>query len=247
MGKSGNYYRYVVISDLHFGSSDSNPKKIMKFLKSMSFDSLILNGDIIDGWKIKRGARIRNKEVDCLKYFLDVSKEKEVIYLRGNHDDFLDHALPINLGNIKISSQHEISIETKRFLVIHGDIFDLISKELKWISKLGDIGYTILIKLNKLINRYREFRGKKYYSFSKAIKNRVKKAVNYISDFENNLAKLSKSRGFNGIICGHIHHPEIKEIDGIMYYNSGDWVESMSALVYSDKNGWEIVYYTEKE
>jgi UDP-2,3-diacylglucosamine pyrophosphatase LpxH len=153
--------------------------------------------------------------------------------------------LPINFGSIEIVNQYEIKIDDKKYYIIHGDIFDRITKELKWVAQLGDIGYTILIKLNKFVNKLRKWRGKSYYSFSKEIKHKVKKAVSYISDFEEKLAKLAKQKGCDGIMCGHIHHPEIKEIDGVMYYNSGDWVESMSALVYSDK--WELIEYTSNE
>ena len=236
-------YEYVILSDLHLGSSDSNPKKILKFLKSIKFDVLILNGDIIDGWKLKRGGKIKNKEIDLLKYFLDVSKEKKVIYVRGNHDDFLDYIVPIKLGDIEIVNNYLITINNKKYFIVHGDVFDKITKEFKWIALIGDIGYTILIKINKLVNKIREYFGLNYYSFSKEIKLKVKKAVNYISDYEDNLSSLAKQKNCEGIICGHIHNPEIKEINDIMYFNSGDWVESMSALVFSKKNGWEILYH----
>jgi len=206
------HYKYVILSDIHLGSTDSNPKKVEKFLKSISYDELILNGDIIDGWKIKRGGILRKKEIDLLKYFLKISKSKKITYLRGNHDDFLDHVIPIMLGDITVTDQYDIKIGDKSYYIIHGDIFDKITKELKWIAQIGDIGYTILIKINKLANRIRRLQNKPYYSFSKEIKVKVKKAVNYISDFENNLADLANSKGYDGIICGHIHHAEIKKI-----------------------------------
>ena len=204
-----------------------------------------LNGDIIDGWKIKRGSKIRNKEIELLKYLLKLSKTTNVIYLRGNHDDFLDHIIPIQFGEIVVKDQHIIIINEKKYFIIHGDIFDKITKEIKWVAQIGDIGYTILIKINKFVNKIRKIQGKEYYSFSKEIKHKVKKAVNYISNFEENLANLAKQKGCDAIMCGHIHHPEIKEINGIMYYNSGDWVESMSALAYSNENGWELIEYKE--
>lgn len=236
-------YKYLILSDLHLGSTDSNPKKILKFLKSIEYDTLILNGDIIDGWKLRRGGSIRKKEVEVLTYLLNVSKRKKVVYVRGNHDDFLDHMIPITLGDIEIVDNYEIEVNGKKIFITHGDVFDKITKELKWIAYIGDIGYTMLIKLNKIYNRIRNHFGYPYYSFSKEIKHKVKKAVSYISDFEESLAKLSKHRGYSGVICGHIHHPEIREIDGIMYYNSGDWVESMSALSYHELNGWELIFY----
>lgn len=241
------HYKYLILSDLHLGSSDSNPKKLLKFLKSINYDILILNGDIIDGWKIKRGGRIRNKEVEVLKHFFDVSKTKTVVYIRGNHDDFLDNIIPIYFGDIHVVDNYTINADNKYHYIIHGDVFDKITKELKWVAVIGDIGYTFLIKTNKIINKIRHFFGLEYYSFSKEIKLKVKKAVNYISDYEENLTKLARQKNCQAIICGHIHHPEIKEINEIMYYNSGDWVESMSSLVYSDKNGWEILYYKKNE
>jgi len=238
------HYRYLILSDLHLGSSDSNPKKLLKFLKSHTFDNLILNGDIIDGWKIRRGNNLRPKEIDVLKYINKISDKVNVVYLRGNHDDFLDHfMIPFKFGDISIVEQYDIEIDGKRYYVIHGDVFDRITKELKWVAQIGDIGYTVLIKINKLVNHIRKSQGKSYYSFSKEIKKKVKKAVNYISDFEENLANLAKSKGYDGIICGHIHHPEIKDIGGVMYYNSGDWVESMSALAYNGGDDWEIIEY----
>lgn len=241
------HYKYIVISDLHLGSSDSNPKKLLKFLKSITFDNLILNGDIIDAWKLRRGGAIRPKELELLKFILKLSKNINVVYLRGNHDDFLDHIIPIQFGDIQIVEQYSIEIDEKRFYVIHGDVFDRITKELKWVAQIGDIGYTLLIKINKLVNKFRKLQGKSYYSFSKEIKKKVKKAVNYISDFEKNLADLSKLKGYDGVICGHIHHPEIKDIGGVMYYNSGDWVESMSALGYTDEDGWKLIEYNNNQ
>lgn len=255
-------YKYLVLSDLHLGSSDSNPKKLLKFLKSHTFDNLILNGDIIDGWKIKRGGSLRGKEIDVLKYIIKLSKKINVVYVRGNHDDFLDNIIPIKFGNVEIVDKYLIEIikdaeyiskrntfsyqiPIEKYYVIHGDVFDKVTKELKWVAYIGDVGYSFLIKLNKLVNKYRRWRGKGYYSFSKQIKHKVKKAVNYISSFENCLVNLAKQKNYDGVICGHIHHPEIKEINGVMYYNSGDWVESMSALVYTDLNGWELIEYKE--
>lgn len=236
-------YKYVILSDLHLGSGDSNPKKIENFLESINFDKLILNGDIIDGWKLKMGGKIKKKEAKLIKYFISLSEKKEIIYLRGNHDDFLDDIVPIKFGEILIGSSYDLYVDNKKYLVVHGDVFDKTVKDLKWIAYIGDLGYTCLIKINKFINYIRSLFGLKYYSTSKQIKKGVKKAVAYIFEFEISLAKLAKSKGYDGIICGHIHDPQIKKLEGIEYLNSGDWVESMSALVYSEKNGWEILFY----
>jgi UDP-2,3-diacylglucosamine pyrophosphatase LpxH len=133
----------------------------------------------------------------------------------------------------------------KKYYIVHGDIFDSITTQLKWIAKLGDIGYTFLLWLNKLYNQYRVARGLPYYSLSQVIKMKVKTAVKYISDYEEKLAELARSKGCQGVICGHIHQPEMRTIDGISYLNSGDWVESSSALVEETDGTWSIVYYHE--
>lgn len=233
--------KVIVLSDIHLGSSDSNPKKVVDFLKkNKDADEIILNGDIVDGWKLKRGGRINKKELELIRLILKLSTTIKISYIRGNHDDFLDPFIGTTIGNIKIYSEYSITLNKKLYLIIHGDVFDKVSKELKWVANIGDMGYTFLIKLNKLINRIRFKFGLPYYSLSKYIKLKVKRAVNYISDFEENLAKLAEKNNANGIICGHIHHPEIKKIGKIDYLNSGDVVESMTALVFR-KNEWKIV------
>lgn len=232
--------KIVILSDIHLGSSDSNPKEIINFLKeNKDADEIILNGDIIDGWKLKRGGRINKKELELIRYILKLSKSIKISYIRGNHDDFLDPFIGMTIGSIKVYSEYSLKLDNKYYLVLHGDVFDKITKELKWIANLGDIGYTFLIKLNKLVNLIRFKLGLPYYSLSKYIKLKVKRAVNYISDFEENLAKLAEKNDADGIICGHIHHPEIRRINRIEYLNSGDVVESMTALVY-ENHQWEI-------
>lgn len=254
---SKKHYPIVIISDIHLGSADSHPKKVLSFLKSIDFDTLILNGDIIDGWKLKRGRNLRKGEVELLKYFLKISKKKNVIYLRGNHDDFLDHMIPIRFGDILIDDHFELQISKtnniEKYLVIHGDVYDKVIENMKWLAYVGDVGYTFLIKINTYYNHIRLLFGKPYYSLSKKIKNKVKQAVNFISDFEITLTKIAKEKNYHGVICGHIHHPEIKTIndddDGTktIYLNSGDWVESLSALVYDDKQQkFKIIYYVEQ-
>jgi UDP-2,3-diacylglucosamine pyrophosphatase LpxH len=173
-----------------------------------------------------------------------VTKRKcEVIYLRGNHDDFLDEFIPFKMKRFFITDKYVLESQNKKYLVIHGDIFDSITSNLKWISRLGDVGYTFLLWLNRYYNQYRVKRGLPYYSLSQKIKAKVKSAVNFISDFETKLSKLAEDYKYDGIICGHIHQPANKMMNGIHYLNSGDWVETLSALAEDQEGNWSVIYY----
>jgi UDP-2,3-diacylglucosamine pyrophosphatase LpxH len=160
---------------------------------------------------------------------------------------FLDQILPFEIGNLSIVRDYYYESFGKRYYVVHGDIFDSITSKMKWLAKLGDVGYTLLLWINKKYNNYRLVNGLPYYSLSKIVKQKVKSAVSFISEYETKLSEIAKDKECYGVICGHIHSPEIKEIDGIKYLNSGDWVESLSALV-EDYNGeWSLVYYNEAD
>jgi UDP-2,3-diacylglucosamine pyrophosphatase LpxH len=240
------HHKTIIISDVHLGTSGSKAKQLVRFLKQNTCENLILNGDIIDGWQLQRSSgKWKRKHTRFFKLILKmVDKYKtKVIYLRGNHDDFLDQILPIRIGKISIMRDYIYESAGKRFYITHGDIFDSITTKLKFIAKLGDIGYTFLLWLNKCYNQYRAKRGLPYYSLSQKIKAKVKSAVSYIDDFEKELANFARVKECDGIICGHIHQPAIKEIDGIIYMNSGDWVESLTALTEDFKGNWELVHY----
>ncbi|MBS1634904.1 MAG: UDP-2,3-diacylglucosamine diphosphatase [Bacteroidetes bacterium] len=241
------HYKTIVVSDLHLGIKSSKAKEIIKFLKHHTCEKLILNGDIIDGWQLKRSGKWKRKHTKFFKLVMNyVSKRKcEVIYLRGNHDDFLDEILPFKLGNFSIRKWHYHESFGKTYFVVHGDLFDSVTHNLKWIAKLGDVGYTFLLWLNRHYNTYRAKRGLPYYSLSQVVKNKVKSAVSFVTDFENELAKVAKDRKCDGIICGHIHQPADRMIDGVHYLNSGDWVETLSALVEDMEGNWHIVYYND--
>jgi UDP-2,3-diacylglucosamine pyrophosphatase LpxH len=236
-----------VISDVHLGTSGSKAKELINFLKQHTCDKLILNGDIIDGWQLKKYGTWKKKHTRFFKTVLKMIEEDntKVIYLRGNHDDFLDQVLPFKVGNFSIRRDYILKSKDKQYYVTHGDIFDSITTKLKWMAKLGDLGYTFLLWINKLYNNYRTSRGLPYYSLSQVIKHKVKSAVSYISDFETQLAEVAKIKNCNGIICGHIHQPAIKQFGEIMYLNSGDWVESLSALVQDENGEWSLLYYNE--
>lgn len=242
-------YKTIVVSDIHLGTRFSKAKEVHSFLKRYTCDTLILNGDIIDGWQLKKSGRWKKKHTRFFKLILNyVSKKNcKVIYIRGNHDDFLDEILPFELGNFSIKRHHMHESFGKRYFVVHGDLFDTVTTKFKWIAKLGDVGYTFLLWLNRHYNAYRQKKGLPYYSLSQNIKARVKTAVSFMTDFENTLAEVAESKECDGIICGHIHQPAIKKIKETIYMNSGDWVETMSALLEDHEGNWSIKYYSDED
>ncbi|EJW92458.1 metallophosphoesterase, partial [gut metagenome] len=165
----------------------------------------------------------------------------EVIYVRGNHDDCLEALAPMKLANISIVRDYILQSGDRQYFITHGDVFDSVTSNMKWLAKLGDVSYNALLRLNAIYNKYRLKQGKPYFSFSQVLKHKVKQAVSVISGFETMLADLARSKKCDGVICGHIHYPENRDIDGIHYLNSGDWVESMSALVETFDGQWSIV------
>jgi UDP-2,3-diacylglucosamine pyrophosphatase LpxH len=241
------HYKTIVISDVHLGTRSSKAKELLKFLKKFSCDKLILNGDIIDGWRLQKSGKWDKNHTNIFKYLIKIveNQKTQIIYLRGNHDDFLEKILPFAFDRLSIVREHYHISQKKKYLVIHGDIFDHITSNIRWMAKLGDLGYTILLWINKIYNNRRLKQGKSYYSISKIIKHKVKQAVSYISGFEGKLTRLAVSRGCDGVICGHIHHPEIIENVNFTYMNSGDWVESLSALVETAEGKWKIIFYND--
>ncbi|MCD7973089.1 MAG: UDP-2,3-diacylglucosamine diphosphatase [Candidatus Azobacteroides sp.] len=239
------HYKTIVLSDIHLGSKYSKAKEVTHFLKVYSCDLLILCGDIIDGWNIMRGkkAKWKKRHTNFIKQLLDIQHKTKIIYVRGNHDDFLDRMIPMHFQNISLVKDYIYKSGNKQYYVLHGDIFDTITSNFKWLSGIGDIGYNILLWINKLYNYRRIKKGLPYYSLSQEIKGKVKASVSYISDFEKNIAAIAWTKKCDGVICGHIHHPEITYYDEILYLNSGDWVESLSALAEDEQGNWQIVYY----
>jgi len=238
-------YESIIISDVHLGTKDSKASEAIEFLKATRCKRLILNGDIVDGWALKGGGKWKNSHTKFVRTVLKkMEKERtEVIYLRGNHDDILERFLPVGFGRLTI--EHEYTLETPQgdYLVVHGDGFDAVTTNHKSIAILGSVGYEILLRVNRFYNKWRAWRGKGYYSLSKEIKSRVKSAVSFVGRYEQQLQELARVRGCRGIICGHIHTVADKMLDDVHYLNSGDWVESLTAIVEKDPGEFEIVHY----
>jgi UDP-2,3-diacylglucosamine pyrophosphatase LpxH len=244
-------YRSIFLSDIHLGTRDSQAEKLNNFLKHNTCETLYLVGDILDVWRIQQNKwRWKQSHTNVVRRILGHAKRgTRVIYVAGNHDEFLRPLMPygINFGNIEIVNQFEhIGVDAKHYLVTHGDLFDGITRLAPWIAFLGDKAYDFILALNSKFNWLRHRMGFGYWSLSKYLKSRVKKAVDFIFQFEKNLVAYCKKRGFDGVICGHIHHAEIKEIDGIVYMNDGDWVESCTALVEHHDGRWEIITWTKE-
>jgi UDP-2,3-diacylglucosamine pyrophosphatase LpxH len=242
------FYSTIVISDVHLGTEHSKAEELTSFLKTVNCQTLILNGDIIDGWHLQKGGKGKWKpaHTNLFKIIMKMMENHntKVVYVRGNHDDFIDQIAPFTFSNISIVKDYVHCRNGKTYFVTHGDVFDNITSKMVWLSKLGDIGYSFLLWLNRIYNNYRQKRGLSYFSLSQSIKQQVKSAVSYISNFEEELVTLAKMKHANGVICGHIHQPANHHINGIHYLNSGDWVESMTALLEHEDGTWEVYYHS---
>lgn len=240
-------YKTIIISDVHLGSQDCKIREVNHFLKHTRCDRLILNGDIIDAWKLKQTRRWPNSHTRFVRLILKKleKKDTQVIYLRGNHDDILAKFMPVNFEKFSIVEDFIHETPRGKYLVLHGDVFDTITKNFVFLAYIGDWGYTQLMRINRLYNKFRAWQGKEYYSLSKAVKARVKQAVNHVSHFEEHIAKLAKNRGCVGVMCGHIHTAANHMIGDIHYLNSGDWVESLTAIVEHLDGHFELIEFSE--
>jgi UDP-2,3-diacylglucosamine pyrophosphatase LpxH len=245
-------YRSIFISDVHLGTRDCKANQLNNFLKHNTCETLYLVGDIIDAWKIQQNRwRWRQSHSNVIRRILGHAKRgTHIVYIAGNHDEFLRPLIPygIGFGEIEIVNQAtHVGVDGQRYLVTHGDLFDGITRLAPWISFLGDRAYDIVLNINSRFNWIRHKMGFGYWSLSQYLKQRVKKAVDFVFQFERNLAEYCRKRGFDGVICGHIHHAEIKEINGVVYMNDGDWVESCTALVEHHDGRWEIITWTQEK
>ncbi len=244
-------YRSIFISDVHLGTRDCKAEALNNFLKHNTCETLYLVGDIIDAWKIQQNRwRWKQSHTNVIRRVMGHAKRgTRVIYVAGNHDEFLRPLIPLGIGFglIEVVNQAEhIGIDGRHYLVTHGDLFDGITRLAPWLAFLGDKLYDFVLNLNSKFNAVRRRLRLGYWSLSKYLKYKVKKAADFLFQFEQNLATYCKKRGYDGVICGHIHHAEIKEIDGVTYMNDGDWVESMTALVEHHSGTWEIITWTKE-
>jgi UDP-2,3-diacylglucosamine pyrophosphatase LpxH len=240
--------RTVIISDVHLGTHDCKADEVNHFLKFIRCEKLILNGDIIDGWRLKQSAYWPRNHTRFIRLVLKKLEKRgtQIVYLRGNHDDILAKFIPIRLENLTIVEDHvHVTADGKRYFVLHGDVFDTVTKNFVFLAYLGDWGYRALMRLNRFYNRWRAWRGKEYYSISKAIKARVKQAVSHVSNYELHISELARSRGCVGVMCGHIHTAADRMMGGVHYLNSGDWVESLTAIVEHHDGRLELIDFAE--
>jgi UDP-2,3-diacylglucosamine pyrophosphatase LpxH len=243
-------YRSIFISDVHLGTVDCKAEQLDNFLKHNTCETLYLVGDIIDAWKIQQNKlKWRQGHTNVIRRILGHAKrDTRVIYVAGNHDEFLRPMIPygVSFGRVEICNQTtHLGADGKKYLVTHGDLFDGISKLAPWLSFLGDKAYDFVLRLNSRVNWIRHRLGFGYWSLSAFLKERVKSAVNFVFKFETTITDYAKKRGFDGVICGHIHKAEIKTVSGITYMNDGDWVESLTALVEHWDGSWQIVEWKE--
>lgn len=238
----------AVLSDIHLGTYGCRANEILKYLKSIKPKTLILNGDIIDVWQFKK-KYWPSSHTKVLKEILNLaSKGTNIHYLPGNHDEVFRRFVGYKIGKISIENKVILDLDGQKAWFFHGDVFDVTMQHSRWLTKLGSVSYDLLIWLNYQVNRFMEFMGKERISFSKKIKNGVKSAVKYINQFENICADIAIDKGYDYVVCGHIHQPEIRKIEtrkgSVTYLNSGDWIENLSALEY-DKGEWSVVYYND--
>ena len=237
-------YRTVWISDVHLGTRGSQAARLLEFLRASECETLYIVGDFVDVWSLKRGIYWPQHHNDVIQKVLRAGRKgTRVVYIPGNHDEFVGGFLG-DYGAVSVQSRavHETA-DGRRLLVIHGHELDAVVQNSKWLAHVGDIGYSILLRLNAPLNWVRRLMGLGFWSLSAAAKRSVKNAVNYIGAFEDAVVRLAKLEGrIDGVVCGHIHTPCIRQIRDLTYYNSGDWVESLSALVEHADGSIELLH-----
>ena len=239
-------YRTIWISDIHLGTRGCKAEFLLDFLRYNESETLFLVGDIVDGWQIKRAWYWEQSHNDVIQKILrKARKGTRVIYVPGNHDDAMRQFTQLQFGGILVAKEwvHQTA-DRRKLLVIHGDEYDGVIQFARWLAILGDWSYQWLLRFNTTLNAIRKRFGLPYWSLSAYLKHRVKNAVAFIDKFESTLAQVARQRKLDGIVCGHIHHPEIRDIGGVLYCNDGDWVESCSALVEHFDGRLEIVRWT---
>lgn len=240
----------VVISDVHLGTYGCHAKELLKYLKSIKPKTLILNGDIIDIWQFSKSYWPESHMKVIRKLMKFVSEGVQVHYLTGNHDEMLRKFDGMEMGTFHLQNKLIMELDGKKAWFFHGDIFDVTMQHSKWLAKMGAVGYDTLILINSFVNWILTAFGREKMSFSKKIKARFKDAVKFINSFEQTAAELAIEKGYEYVVCGHIHQAEQREISmengKVTYLNSGDWVESLTALEYQNQN-WTVFKYDHKD
>lgn len=236
----------LVLSDIHLGTYGCHSKELLNYMNSIKPKVVILNGDIIDMWQFSKRYWPKSHMQVVHKIISWMSKGVKVYYITGNHDEMLRKFAGFKMGNLSIENKLLLDLDGKKTWIFHGDVFDITMQHSKWLARLGSHGYDVLILINALCNWFSVRAGKGKLSLSKNIKNSVKGAVKFINNFEKTAADIAISNGYDYVLCGHIHHPEMKTIKtekgAVAYLNSGDWIENLTALEYNDKK-WELFRY----
>jgi UDP-2,3-diacylglucosamine pyrophosphatase LpxH len=231
--KSEFHYRTVWISDIHLGTPGCQATALLDFLRKVDCDTMYLVGDIIDAWQLKRKWYWPQEHNDVVQKILrKARKGTRIIYVPGNHDEFARKYEAHFFGGVEVAHDGiHVTARGQRLWIVHGDIFDGVIQCAKWLAYLGDNAYEFSLKMNSRLNSLRARLGLPYWSLSSYLKLKVKRAVSFVSDFEHAVVREARRRNVHGVVCGHIHHAEMRDIDGILYCNDGDWVESLTALV----------------
>ena len=240
-------YRTIWISDTHLGTRGCKADLLLDFFRHTESEKLYLVGDIVDGWRLKRNWYWPQAHSTLVQKVLRKSRHgTEVIYVPGNHDEFLRQFEGLSFGSIQVR-KHDFhrTADGKVLYIVHGDMFDAVMHCARWLAYAGDCAYSLALEFNTLLNHIRRKLGLPYWSLSSLLKQKVKKAVSIIGDFETYLAEAARRHKADGVVCGHIHHAEIRDINGILYCNDGDWVESCTALVEHFDGTLEILHWTE--
>jgi UDP-2,3-diacylglucosamine pyrophosphatase LpxH len=236
-------YRAIFISDVHLGTRGCKSTYLLDFLRHTESDHLYLVGDVIDGWALKKNFFWHQTHNDVVQKVLrKARKGTQVVYVPGNHDELGRQFVGLNFGDIAIRDETEHRLlDGRRLWVVHGDLADGVIQNARWLAHVGDTLYDFILWLNHHFNRLRSRLGFGYWSLSQYLKHSVKNAVSFITDFEHVLMREAAKRGYDGVVCGHIHKAEIREVDGLLYCNDGDWVESLTALVETLEGELKIV------
>ena len=236
-------YRTIWISDTHLGTPGAQAGALLHFLKYTRSETLYLVGDIVDGWQLKKRFYWPQEHNDVIQKLLRKARHgTRVVYIPGNHDEAARHYIGFNFGEVAIKDDEvHKTADGKRLWVVHGDLFDNVIQHARWLAYLGDRAYVLLLKLNRLVNGIRTALNMPYWSLSQYLKHRVKSAVSFISAFERAMINEARRRNCDGVVCGHIHKPEMREVYGLLYANDGDWVESLSALVEHHDGRLELI------